>query len=197
MTSAEFSETPVPPPPPPPLPVRSAGARPLPGRPAARPDASTARGPQSAAPATARRDAVRPGARAGRHDGVAGARPVRGGCPSIPAGVARTARERYAGEATSAPLRLTRRGRRLVAALSVATGLTIASVLLVAEFDGAGPRLELAGQSSVVVQAGDTLWSIAREVAPEEDVRAVVDAIEDANDLGGTLLAPGQVLQLP
>ncbi|MCW2537753.1 MAG: LysM protein, partial [Modestobacter sp.] len=46
MTSAELSKTPVTP-----APVRSAGARPLSGRPAARPDASAARGPQSAPPA--------------------------------------------------------------------------------------------------------------------------------------------------
>jgi nucleoid-associated protein YgaU len=192
MTSAELSKTPVTP-----APVRSAGARPLCGRPAARPDASAARGPQSAAPATARRDAVRPGARAARHDGLAGVRPVRGGCLPVPAGAARPAGEWYLGEPAAAPLRLTRRGRRLVAALSIATGLTIAAAILVTELDDTGAGLQLAGQSSVVVEAGDTLWSIAREVAPQEDVRAVVDAIEEVNELDGTLLVPGQVLQLP
>jgi LysM repeat protein len=47
------------------------------------------------------------------------------------------------------------------------------------------------------VQPGDTLWSIAAEAAPEEDTRAVVDAIEVANDLDSTVLVPGMVLRLP
>jgi nucleoid-associated protein YgaU len=51
--------------------------------------------------------------------------------------------------------------------------------------------------SSVVVQQGDTLWSIARSVAGDEDVRMVVDAIQELNGLAGSTLQPGQVLRLP
>ncbi|WP_181428675.1 LysM peptidoglycan-binding domain-containing protein, partial [Modestobacter versicolor] len=65
------------------------------------------------------------------------------------------------------------------------------------ELGQADGGLELAGSSTVVVQPGDTLWSIAGEVAPEEDRRAVVDALVDANDLDAVELVPGQVLQLP
>jgi nucleoid-associated protein YgaU len=192
MTSAELSEAPVPP-----LPVRCAGVRPVSGRPVARPETPAARGPQSAGPATARRDAVRPGARGARHDGLAGARAVRGGCIAVPAGTAGPAGERYVGEPGVSPLRLTRRGRRVVAALSAAFGLALASAILVTGLGDTDPGLRLAGQSSVVVEAGDTLWSIAREAAPHEDVRAVVHAIEEANGLDGAVLVPGQVLQLP
>jgi hypothetical protein len=94
-------------------------------------------------------------------------------------------------------VRLTRRGRRVVAALSVATGIGIALLtagsIVGEEHDG----LQLVGDSSVVVRSGDTLWSIAVSVAPEEDTRAVVDALVEVNDLDGVGLVPGQVLQLP
>jgi hypothetical protein len=54
------------------------------------------------------------------------------------------------------------------------------------------------GDTSVVVQYGDTLWSIASSVAgPGDDVRAVVAEIRQVNDLPGSDLEPGQVLQLP
>jgi Tfp pilus assembly protein FimV len=44
-----------------------------------------------------------------------------------------------------------------------------------------------------VVQPGDTLWSIARRVAPARDPRPVVDGMVEANDLHGGLQA-GQEL---
>jgi LysM repeat protein len=94
------------------------------------------------------------------------------------------------------PLRLTRRGRRLIAGLSIATGLGVAA-LTAAVVDGGAGGLQLAGDSSVVVRSGDTLWSIAADAAPEEDTRAVVDAIMAVNGLDDVGLAPGQVLQLP
>ena len=56
---------------------------------------------------------------------------------------------------------------------------------------------QLAGDSTVVVRSGDTLWSIARDVAPEEDPRAVVDAIVELNGLHDVDLLPGAELQLP
>jgi nucleoid-associated protein YgaU len=62
---------------------------------------------------------------------------------------------------------------------------------------GAGDDLRLAGVSSVVIQPGDTLWSIAGSVAGDEDVRTVVDRIQALNSLHGTDLVPGQVLLLP
>ncbi|MGY1858134.1 LysM peptidoglycan-binding domain-containing protein [Modestobacter sp. SYSU DS0290] len=93
-------------------------------------------------------------------------------------------------------MRLTRWGRRVVAAVSVAIGLGVAAgaVAVVAAEE---PALQLAGAVTVVVQPGDTLWSIAGDVAPDEDRRAVVDAIRDRNDLDDVVLHPGQVIELP
>jgi hypothetical protein len=177
-----------------PVAVRPVSARPAP----ARPMVPAGRAPQSVAPAVARRDPVRPGARPARMDGVAAARPVRGGCsPEGAVGPARGVRQLHDVDAVPAPLRLTRRGRRVVAGLSIAIGLTIAAVTVSVELSGRGAGLELADSATLVVQPGDTLWSIAQELAPEEDPRAVVDAIVDLNALAGVDLVPGEVLQLP
>jgi nucleoid-associated protein YgaU len=100
-----------------------------------------------------------------------------------------------AGACAPRPLRLTRRARRLLASL-VAGGAVAATAWLgaVAQHDDG---LRLAGDATTVVRAGDTLWSIARTVAGDGDVRVVVDDIRRLNGLEGTALVPGQVLQLP
>ena len=171
-----------------------AGARPV----SLRAEVAAGRAARSVAPATARREGVRPGGRPARSEGAVGGRPVRGGCaPEV--GVAGA--QGWGGPVEgrpAVPLRLTERGRRVVAGLSMAIGLSIASVMVVTvQFGGADGGLQLAGSSTVVVQAGDTLWSIARAVAPEEDPRLVVDAIVDLNGLHGVDLLPGAELQLP
>jgi nucleoid-associated protein YgaU len=96
---------------------------------------------------------------------------------------------------TPVRLRLTRRARRLAFVLAVGVGVALGS-WLDSLFGGSGD-LRLAGDSSVVVRSGDTLWSIATSVAGDDDVRAVVDEIQRANGLRGADLVPGQVLVLP
>ena len=110
---------------------------------------------------------------------------------------ARSARPSHPAPARRAPvrLRLTRRARRLAFVLAVGVGVALGS-WLDSLFGGAG-ELRLAGESSVVVHSGDTLWSIATSVAGDDDVRAVVDEIQRANGLHGADLAPGQILLLP
>jgi nucleoid-associated protein YgaU len=49
--------------------------------------------------------------------------------------------------------------------------------------------------STVVVQAGDTLWSIARQLEPTGDVRPVVDQLVELN--GSAPLQPGQRVVVP
>ncbi|SCX59822.1 LysM domain-containing protein [Klenkia marina] len=111
----------------------------------------------------------------------------------LPARAARPDRQQVPG-----PVRLTRRGRRVVAGLGVGAALALAAVVGGAALDSsAGPALELAGRSTVTVHSGDTLWSIAVAVAPDTDPREVVDALQEVNDLTGAALVPGQVLLLP
>ena len=104
-----------------------------------------------------------------------------------------------AGDRGATPVRLTRRGRRAVAGLVLVGGFGLATLVGPAVLGGPseGPGLALVGESSVVVQPGDTLWSIASDLAPDEDPRGVVDALQDANDLDGAELVPGQVLLVP
>ena len=49
----------------------------------------------------------------------------------------------------------------------------------------------------VVVQPGDTLWSIAAQRYPSDDVRARVDGIERANGLQSPVIEAGEILKLP
>jgi nucleoid-associated protein YgaU len=100
-----------------------------------------------------------------------------------------------AGRRPSARLRLTQRARRLAVVVALGAGVALGSWLDTMLSDA--PDLRLAGESAVVVQSGDTLWSIASSVAGDDDVRAVVDAIQRVNGLSGSELEPGQVLQLP
>ncbi len=100
----------------------------------------------------------------------------------------------------STRLRLTTRGRRALAGLAavpavIAVGIAVLSggSALASREDGA-----LAGQfTSVVVGAGDSLWSIAEEVAPTADPRDVVDAIVRLNALEGGHISAGQRLAVP
>jgi LysM repeat protein len=79
----------------------------------------------------------------------------------------------------------------------------VALVTVVAGFVAIGGRAlggsePVAGAERYRVQAGDTLWAIARrEVGPEGDPRPLVADIREANGLGTGILAPGQVLVLP
>jgi nucleoid-associated protein YgaU len=93
-------------------------------------------------------------------------------------------------------VRLTRRARLLAAVLMLTLGVAIGSWVGPLLAGGSGD-LRLAGVQSVVVQQGDTLWSIAGEAAGTDDVREMVDRIQELNGLRSTLLVPGQVLQLP
>jgi LysM repeat protein len=54
-----------------------------------------------------------------------------------------------------------------------------------------------AGDATVVVQPGDTLWSIASQHYPSDDVRARVEDIERANGLHSPLIEAGETLRLP
>lgn len=89
---------------------------------------------------------------------------------------------------------LTRRGR-LVAVLLLLVVLTVAfsvgRVTSTALGSGAGAGNE------VVVQRGDTLWSIAERIAPNADPRTTAADLMAINGLGTPSLEVGQHLRLP
>jgi nucleoid-associated protein YgaU len=93
------------------------------------------------------------------------------------------------------PWRATRTGgyRQVRRAVLVLVLVLLASLgLAIAARGGARPA-----DSTVVVQPGDTLWSIASEHYPADDVRVRVQDIEQANDLHSPAIEVGQTLRLP
>ena len=102
-------------------------------------------------------------------------------------------------------IRLTRRGRIVVAVM-----LTVASLSLVvlawlavaaraaqAADGGQSPGAVYQNLTSIVVHPGQTLWSIASQAEPSADPRVVMQQIIDLNALAGTSVEPGQRLWVP
>lgn len=92
-------------------------------------------------------------------------------------------------------LRLTRRGRTVLAALALLV------VAVAVAWGAARVSLAATGESpstvTVVVGAHDSLWSIAGDVAPRADRRATVDRMMVINDLDNARIQPGQQLLVP
>jgi LysM domain len=93
------------------------------------------------------------------------------------------------------PVRLTRRG---VLAIALGVALLGGLLLLTAHLSAGSPvaRPVIAPGAVVTVQPGDTLWSIAGEVAPGRDPRRVIEQIRQSNHLGSASLTPGQTLMV-
>ena len=81
--------------------------------------------------------------------------------------------------------------------------LTLAVSLTLVAAAWAGPAVRALGsterpvriaRSSYVVREGDTLWSIARRLAPDGDPRPIVDELATANGVVAGALMPGQTL---
>jgi len=106
-----------------------------------------------------------------------------------PVGSHRQPRPRAARRPSPAVLRR----RRLLAAL-VGLGLLLTMARAGVALAGSSvPTSErLPHERTVVVEPGDTLWSIAGELAPDRDRREVIDAIAEAR--GTTLLMPGEAI---
>jgi Tfp pilus assembly protein FimV len=106
----------------------------------------------------------------------------------------------FTGAQRPTRLRLTIRGRRVLATLAAVPAIIAISVAMIsggtalANRDAGAP---VESFSTVTVSVGDTLWSIAESVAPTADPRDVVDAIVRLNALDGVSLEAGQSLAIP
>jgi len=105
--------------------------------------------------------------------------------------------------ASPVPIRLTRRGRVVIAAFLV-TVLSAAVLLMTMLVSGGAqatnhgaPRAGYQGMHQVVVRPGQTLWSIASAAAPTADPRNVVQEIMSANALANPGISVGQLLWVP
>lgn len=109
-------------------------------------------------------------------------------------------------EGGRAPAALARRAvyrRRQVVAAVVLIATLLLAAAAVARIAGdpsptsaAAPSAAgVAAPPTVIVEPGDTLWSIAADVAPGVDVRVVVDRLVALN--GTAPIVPGQQLEVP
>ncbi|MEX2441888.1 MAG: LysM peptidoglycan-binding domain-containing protein [Pontimonas sp.] len=94
----------------------------------------------------------------------------------------------------SAPLRITRRGRVVLAGL-VALPVLVLSLLFATP--GAQAGAEDGGVELYTVLSGESLWDIAEDISPNQDPRIVIDRLLRANGLNSAGLQPGQQLVIP
>ncbi|HWI29933.1 MAG TPA: LysM peptidoglycan-binding domain-containing protein [Microbacterium sp.] len=101
---------------------------------------------------------------------------------------------------TRTRLRLTARGRRVLAVLTALPAVLALGLAIVAGGSAIAARDDAAPSASfemVTVSGGDTLWSLAGDIAPAADPRDVVDAIARLNALEDVTITPGQRLAIP
>jgi hypothetical protein len=84
-----------------------------------------------------------------------------------------------------------RRRRLLAVVLGLGLSLTVARAGVALEGSFVAPARP-PHVRSVVVQPGDTLWSLAHRLAPGQDPRGVVDALVQAR--GTAVVQPGETL---
>lgn len=118
---------------------------------------------------------------------------------SFPASVPSPARM-AGGRRPATRLRLTLRGRRVLALLAALPAVVALSVAVL----GGGAALASrdvgapAGSfETITVSHGDSLWTIAEEIAPGLDPRDVVDELVRLNALDSVGVQAGQSLAIP
>ena len=103
-------------------------------------------------------------------------------------------------ETANPPLRLTRRGRVVVAVVAAlvlaALSLVIASAAQATNHP-VSSRAAQQGLAQVTVHSGQSLWSVAENADPAADTRVVIQQIIELNGLTGNVVFAGQRLWVP
>jgi LysM domain len=102
-------------------------------------------------------------------------------------------------------VRLTRRGRLVVAgfamlvviAAATLLWMTVAGSVQASSRGGPASRSPYQGMTQVVVRPGQTLWSIAAAAEPSANTWTVVQQITEVNALSGPAVRAGQLLWVP
>ena len=107
-----------------------------------------------------------------------------------------TRSSRTARSSSRSSVRLTRRGRVVVLMASLAlvlmAGFFLGSVAVGTDEAGQAPATEI-----VMVEPGQSLWSIASDLTDSGDVRTTMREIERLNALDTVALSAGQKLRVP
>jgi LysM domain len=100
----------------------------------------------------------------------------------------------------SVPLRLTRRGRVVVAVAAVlllaVLSLVIAASAQATSHPVSSPRTQQS-LAQVTVRPGQSLWSVAEAADPNADTRVVIQQVVELNGLTGNVVFAGQRLWVP
>lgn len=126
-------------------------------------------------------------------------RPTPSGRPAAPGG--RPQLRLIPGGRSPQALAATYRRRRLVAALVLVTVLVIAVHLaqllagVAAGWSAPAPAAIDGPTVAIEAEPGDTLWTLARQVHPDGDVRPVVEAM--VADRGTAAVAVGEQVRVP
>jgi LysM repeat protein len=102
-------------------------------------------------------------------------------------------------QSASVPLRLTRRGRVVVAVAAVLL-LAALSLVITASAQATNhpvPRPAQQNITQVTVRPGQSLWSVAETADPDADTRVVIQQIIELNGLTGNAVFAGQRLWVP
>ena len=97
------------------------------------------------------------------------------------------------------PLRLTRRGR-IVVAVAAALVLSALSLVIASAAQATShpvPRAARQSIAQVAVRPGQNLWSVAESADPAADTRVVIQRIIDLNGLTGNTVFAGERLWVP
>lgn len=115
-----------------------------------------------------------------------------GFAPVTPIGLARSA----ARPAAKPHLRITARGRAVLA-IAIAVPIALLSITAI-DLDAAATDTVATGEFSYVsVAVGESLWDVARYIAPEADPREVVADLVQLNALGSADVHAGERLAIP
>jgi LysM repeat protein len=93
-------------------------------------------------------------------------------------------------------LHLTRRGRGVLLTI-VAVPLVAIALFAGINAGGATATSSSTPLSTVTVASGQSLWQLARHIAPNADPRDVISDIVDVNQLASADVYPGEQLEIP
>jgi len=112
-----------------------------------------------------------------------------------------TAPARPVRAARPEPMQLTRRGRlffgTVLALIALAVAYFLGAGASQAGADSTVSTVSTASFEQVTVMPGDTLWSIAGDIAPTADTQQVIADIVSLNQLETATVQPGQRIAIP